>query len=192
MPSSDPTSIGTILEIVRELKPQSILDIGVGCGKYGVLFREYLDGHWVGRAFHDKGTWKTTIIGMEIWHAYITPVHDYVYNEIVLCDAYDYLKEHNHLGHFDLIFMGDTIEHFSKDKGMELIQILRDKWLKSGGHLLLSTPNFKTQINNESLAVFGNHHEVHRCRWSADDFKNLGMKVTVLEGRHIIANLEKL
>jgi len=192
MPSSDPNTIGQIMEIIREVQPKVVLDIGIGCGKYGMLIREYLDGHWTKRAFHDKETWQTVLVGMEVWEEYITPVHEYLYNEILICDAYQYLKECNHLGKFDLVLMGDVIEHFSREDGKELIGILRDKWLNDGGHLVISTPNFQTQIDNEKLAVFGNKYEVHRCRWMRDDFRNLGMTYRIEEGRHIVADLVKL
>jgi len=191
MPSSDHNTITPILEIIREIQPKTVLDIGVGCGKFGMLIREYIDGHWNQRAFHNPETWKTTLIGMEIWKDYITPAHEYLYDEIVICNAYKYLKECNHLGKFDLILMADVIEHFTKEEGRELIGILRDKWLTETGHLVIATPNFQTQINNESLAVFGNKHEVHRSRWAMQDFWNLGMNFNILEGRHIIADLTR-
>lgn len=191
MPSSDHNTIGPIMDIIRAAKPKVVLDIGVGCGKFGMLIREYLDGHWEGRAFHKKETWKTVLIGMEIWGDYITPLHEYLYNEIVVADAYTYLKEHNHLGLFDLILMGDVIEHFTREEGKELIGIIRDKWMREGSHLVIATPNFETQINNESLAVFGNKHEVHRSRWRMDDFRHLGMSYKIDEGRHIVVDLIK-
>ena len=191
MPSSDHATISQIVEIIRKVNPKSVLDIGIGCGKYGMLIREYLDGHWTGGAFHKKDTWKTVLVGMEVFGEYITPVHEYLYSEILVVDAYQYLKECNHLGAFDLVLMGDVIEHFPKDQGKELIGIIRDKWLSRKGHLIVSTPNFQTQINNESLAVFGNSNEVHRSRWTMDDFYNLGMDFQIDDGRHLIADLVK-
>ncbi len=43
MPSSRPNTIPTVIHLVRQLKPKSILDVGVGFGKWGHLFREYTD-----------------------------------------------------------------------------------------------------------------------------------------------------
>ena len=43
MPSSRPNTIPTVINLLRQLKPQSILDVGVGFGKWGHLFREYTD-----------------------------------------------------------------------------------------------------------------------------------------------------
>ena len=43
MPSSAPDVIPAVVNLVWELAPRSILDIGAGNGKYGVLFRDYLE-----------------------------------------------------------------------------------------------------------------------------------------------------
>lgn len=43
MPTSYPEAISSILELVRREEPRSILDLGVGFGKYGMLCREMLD-----------------------------------------------------------------------------------------------------------------------------------------------------
>ena len=191
MPSSDAGNIGLILDIVRKMQPAAILDVGIGCGKYGMLFREYLDGHWTKRAFHDKSTWQTVLIGIEVFKKYITPVHEYLYNEIIIDDAFNYILRNNPHNHFDLVFMGDILEHFPKEKGKVLIQLLRDFWVKRGGSILISTPNVKTCINDERLAIFGNSNEVHRCRWYAADFAQFNMKTKIVEDRTLTVVLEK-
>ena len=43
MPFSHFTQLNTILELITLTDPMSMLDIGVGFGKYGVLAREYLE-----------------------------------------------------------------------------------------------------------------------------------------------------
>ena len=50
MPSSRPNTIPTVIHLVRQIKPKSILDVGVGFGKWGHLFREYTD---INEAEHD-------------------------------------------------------------------------------------------------------------------------------------------
>ena len=189
MPSSDHNTIAPIMDIIRREQPRSILDVGIGCGKFGMLVREYLDGHWMQRAFHKKESWKTILDGIEIWADYITPVHSYLYNRIIVEDAAEYLDKH--IGDYDLILLGDVIEHFNKDDGFKLIRNIRTNWMHSGSHLVIATSNFQTEINNESLAIFGNKHEVRRCRWVASDFGNLGMSVTLTEGRHIVVDMVK-
>jgi len=187
MPSSDPNNMELILKIARQFKPKSLLDVGCGGGKYGVLFRDYLDSHWVGNAFHDPKTWKMRMVGLDIFPEYITPVHKYVYNDIKICDAIIYFTNQPK-EKFDLIFMGDVIEHMTKDVGIQLLRNAR-RHLTSGGMILISTPNFETRINDERLACFGNKHEVHRCRWEAKDFQSLGYKYSIFEDHLLTVTL---
>src|SRR5438445_2272431 len=89
MPSSRPNVIPTVIHLVQQLKPGSILDVGIGFGKWGHLFREYTD---IREAEYDparyqKQNWQVRIDGLEGHAAYITPMHRYLYNEIHLGDA---------------------------------------------------------------------------------------------------------
>ena len=170
MPSSESGNIDLIITWVRAYQPKTLLDIGVGTAKFGLMFRDYLDGHWVGHAFHDKSTWTMRMVGVEIFKNYLTPVHDYLYDEILTIDIYEYLKSIQKSEKFDLIFMGDILEHFPKDVGIKLIDLLRDKCLNIGGHIIISTPNVPTRIDDPRSIIFGNDHEVHRCRWYSSDF----------------------
>ena len=43
MPTSYPHQINEIVRLVLAVNPASLLDIGVGFGKYGFLAREYLE-----------------------------------------------------------------------------------------------------------------------------------------------------
>lgn len=56
MPTSDHRQISTVLDLVLKREPHSILDIGVGYGKYGTLLREYLP--------------DARIVGVEPWAKY--------------------------------------------------------------------------------------------------------------------------
>ena len=67
MPSSLPDFIPTIIKTVMSRNPKSVLDIGVGFGKWGYLFREYLDVYH-GRVF--KEDWLVNIEG-EIGRAHV-------------------------------------------------------------------------------------------------------------------------
>lgn len=177
MPSSETDNIDYIIQTVRKLKPQSILDIGIGTGKYGLMFRDYLDGHWVGHAFHDPSTWTIRMVGVEIFHDYITPVHQYLYNEIWVGNIINYHPNEM----FDLIFMGDVIEHMPKEVGEMLLRKLF-RHLNPDGHIIISTPNFETaSLKNPKPhhAVFGNQNEMHHSLWEAHDFLCLGCTVNV-------------
>ena len=72
MPSSRANTIPTVIHLVRQLEPRSILDIGVGFGKWGHLFREYTD---ILQAEHDppryqRANWQVRIDGIAAKHCF--------------------------------------------------------------------------------------------------------------------------
>ena len=75
VPSSDFNQIGPIVELIVLANPQSVLDVGCGFGKYGVLAREYLE-LWDGRQRY--GDWTRRIDAIEAFeslHHAAAPVH---------------------------------------------------------------------------------------------------------------------
>src|SRR5881396_2107896 len=120
MPSSRPNTIPTVVHLVRQLKPKSILDVGIGFGKWGHLFREYTD---ILEAEHDparyrRENWRVRIDGIEGHAAYLTEMHRYIYNTIHLGDARELVTKADR---YDLIFMGDILEHLEKKDGLQLL-----------------------------------------------------------------------
>src|SRR5258706_4042183 len=89
MPSSRPNTIPLVINLVRQLKPQSILDIGVGFGKWGHLFREYTDILEAERdpPRYQRKNWRVRIGGIEGHPAYLTPTHQFLFDQIYLGDA---------------------------------------------------------------------------------------------------------
>jgi len=180
MPSSRPHSIPIVISFLRQINPTSILDVGVGFGKWGFLFREYTD---IVRSELDpprykKENWKIKIDGIEGFPDYITPAHHYIYNNIYLGDVREVLPK---LGKYDLIFMGDIIEHLPKEEGKELI---REALKHTNRYLILTTPRFDTKQSN----VCGNELERHRSLWSAKDFKAIAnAEVLFLPGDILLA-----
>src|SRR2546429_1935680 len=104
MPSSRPNAIPTVIRLARQLKPGSILDIGVGFGKWGHLFREYTDIQQAEREpeRYQRQNWRLKIDGIEGHAPYLTEMHRYLYNEIYLGDALAILEK---LSTYDLIFL---------------------------------------------------------------------------------------
>ena len=79
-----------MIHLLRQLKPNSILDVGVGFGKIGGhLFREYTDilESESDPERYDRKNWKVRIDGIEGFAAYITEMHRFIYNEIHLGNA---------------------------------------------------------------------------------------------------------
>ena len=180
---SAPYAIPVIVHAARQIKPRSILDIGCGFGKYGMLFREYLD-IWDAPelAQTKKGAWTTRLEGVEIYPEYLTPVHDFIYDKIHVGSALDIIDT---LGRYDLIFMGDVLEHFEKDDGGRLIPKLYEHANKC---VLLTYPT--NAAGREGS--WGNDPEAHRSVWKQEDFQRYScMSYTTIEDRADVVALAK-
>ena len=162
MPSSVPYAVPIIANIARQLRPAHVLDVGVGFGKYGYLLREYTD-IWDMQNVDDyrPERWKTIIDGVDATTASIIPLHEYVYDTIHIGDITELVDT---LGSYDVIIMGDVLEHFDKPIGERLL----DKLYEHTNKCLLLTfpPNCRT---NDS--VIGNPYEAHRSAWNGSDFR---------------------
>jgi len=155
MPVSRPEALNDILKFVWETEPQSILDIGIGFGAMGVLFREAMDIRW-GR-YED---WSGTIDGVEIFSKYRNPIWSYIYNRIYEQDArkLDYKN-------YDMIFLGDVIEHLAKPEALQLLQ----ECMKKAKYVLVTTPETMSSPN-EPVKLFGNINEKHLSFLEDSDF----------------------
>jgi len=160
MPTSYFTQVSDVIELITLVNPQSLLDVGVGFGKYGFLSREYLE-FYDGRDKYDD--WKRRIDGIEVFEGYITPVHKFIYNNIYTGDALELLPKLE--VKYDLILLIDIIEHFSHEKGMQLIK----ECLKRGRNVIISTP--KDTLSQDK--VFGNQYEKHEFCWRKRHFLSL-------------------
>lgn len=152
MPSSAPSILGWAFEHVERLRPKRVLDIGIGFGKWGFLTKEYAEK----RQPSDKS--NCHLVGVEAFPEYVTPLTRMIYDKIIIGDIRKVALED-----FDLIIMGDVIEHFEKSDGEKLLDELR----KHCKYLLISTP--VVFANQE--AEYGNQFEIHRSHWNAQDFQ---------------------
>ena len=174
MPSSSFFLLGPVIRIVRELNPSSVLDVGCGAGKWGVLCREYLD-LWDGRESVER---RVKIDAIEIFLEYLGDLHRAVYDRVHVGNAVDILEGAQpsieggfRLGavprdRWDLILCADMIEHLSDVDGSRFIEAA----LARADALLVTTPQNPT----DQGAVFGNEHERHVSRWTPQDFEPYG------------------
>ena len=154
MPTSDVFNIPAIVVTVGSFRPKSILDVGCGFGKYGVLLREYTD---VAAGRCDRKSWQTRIVGIEGFENYRNPVWE-AYDEVRIGEASNLLPQ---LGAFDIVLIADVIEHFEKPAATALVELA----LAASPVVVVSTPrDFYAQG-----AEFGNEFERHRCLWTAAD-----------------------
>ena len=149
MPSSDINMVPKVVSLVTSIFPKSVLDVGVGNGRYGFLFRECLDMNY-GRMLKDS--WEFVIDGVEAEESYITEVHRYCYNDIIISDWLKYIPERK----YDLIFMGDVLEHWQDGEWQNALNKARAK----SALTIVVSPNWKGSIAQGAWE--GNERERHR------------------------------
>lgn len=163
MPTCDPTVLLPVIAEVRKIAPKSVLDVGCGMGKWGLLFREYLEG-W-GHHRYSRPQWKVRIDAVEIFQPYIQPWHHQIYSNIYVGDIRTMM-----VNPYDVVNMIDVIEHMPREQGNQLIL----KLLRNCKHILISTPNFPTRKHGRGAV---NPHQRHHCRWAVQDFRPYKHKV---------------
>ncbi|MEP7146160.1 MAG: class I SAM-dependent methyltransferase [bacterium] len=158
MGTSNWQNISYNIDLVKRLDPKSILDVGVGFGRWGILFREFLE-IWGDRNY--TGNWNRIIDGVEIFPGYLRDYHKYFYTNIYNENALDFIKKTD--CNYELINCGDVIEHFKKD---DAIKFIADCVSKSR-YVLINIP---TGNNWKQDALNNNEHERHLSEWSNKDF----------------------
>jgi len=183
MPVSSPAKIYPVMSIFNTVKDvTSVLDIGCGFGKYGVILREFLD---VKKRRYSKQSWKTTIDAIDIWSDYISPLHGYIYNKVLTGNIVALV---NHIESYDVILFVEVLEHLEKRVGTKLLPKLYEKCNKA---LVLSFP---PSIRNSDGANWENPHELHKSLWTFEDLKSIFPETTAL-GRsvfHVIKDHSKI
>lgn len=157
MGTSNWQNISYNIELVRKLNPKTILDVGVGFGRWGILFREFLE---VWDDCNYSGEWKRIIDGVEIFPEYIKEYHKYFYSNIFVEDALKFLRKIENT--YDLINLGDVIEHFTKEDG----EILISQALEKAKVVIINIPigKYWQQQGTE------NPFEEHKSVWYNRDF----------------------
>src|SRR5262245_21959405 len=140
MPSSRPNTIPTVIHIVKQLRPSSILDVGVGFGKWGHLFRAYTD---IVAAEHDPKRYKrkhsqTRIDGIECHSAYPHPLPRSSFDDVPLAGA---RRKIQRISRCARSCLGDIIEHFEKADGLASLRRCVGKAWKA---VIRSTPRHET------------------------------------------------
>lgn len=108
--------ISALMDIIIDLSPQSILDIGAGFGTYGFLCREYCD---LAQGREEKSQWTTAIEGIEIDPGTSNPVHGYAYNTFHYADACQVVPTLDK--RYELALMIDLLGYLPKDAGIKLV-----------------------------------------------------------------------
>lgn len=169
--------VSEVMWFVEGIRPRSILDVGIGCGKYGFLCRELLEVTGLGRpAFSTAGPPpssdepKAVIDGVEIHEQYVTPLHRLIYDNVLIGDALAVLPGIP-TGAYDMVLAADVLEHFAYDDAVTFLE----QCIRIAGAVLIATP--KGWV--EQGAWFDNEYETHRSAWSSRRLLAAGAKCVI-------------
>jgi SAM-dependent methyltransferase len=158
--------IPPVVAIASQLAPKSILELGCGIGKYGLLLGSYVgldpyaDLDAAGKPLREVS--HVRIDAVELNQKYLMPHHGEFYSSIILADLEQLRPED--LGSYDLILAVDVVEHLRKEPALRLLEALYRDHCK---HLLVTSPLGWM----EQGALFGSEQEVHRISWTPRDFR---------------------
>lgn len=157
MPHSSHDALTTVVDAVVRLQPSTVLDIGPGYGKWGLLVREALD-FMAGR--HDRTEFAARIDGLEAFSGFHSPLHGWVYDEIVHGNVIQMVDD---LAAYDLVIMGDVIEHMTKPEGVRVLTSL----LGRCRNVIVVTPSLFFQQDFSA-----NPWDEHKSLWTREDFRS--------------------
>lgn len=148
MPYSSPIFDKSMEDILRLLKPETLLDLGAGAGKYGRLAKKI------------DSSIKSTAIEIEkdyVEKFNLSSIYDEVWNVSVM----DLISPQYYDSTFDVVIIGDIIEHLKKTDGIDLINFLiyRCSWI------IIEFPYRYVQNS-----VDGYQSEAHISAWAESDF----------------------
>ena len=145
--------------MILGLQPKSVLDLGSGFGKFGVLTREYTD-IWNGT--YEPKDWKVRIDGVEGFTKYIQNWHYEIYSNIYICNILDFIPNIK----YDLILMIDVLEHFTGEQGEQVLKMI----IENSESAIITTP---VQVMEQNV-VNNNKFEIHRSQWTSDGLIKYG------------------
>jgi hypothetical protein len=160
MPSGPLIATRLIVNTVLELRATRVLDLGMGTGKYGFLLREQSD-FAQGRLSRDD--WRLTIDGVEGYEAYVGDHQRSVYDQIVIADVRDFLRDRAG-DPYDVALALDIVEHFPPDAAADFVSDALD----AATYVIVSTPKgFYPQIDEP------NELERHHSWWPRKGLRSL-------------------
>lgn len=171
MPSSTYRTISYICERISKLEFKSVLDIGVGFGKYGFLVREYAGGF----PLPTEEKELLLVDGIEIYEPYIQPIHKLLYDSLYIGDATKLIKN---VDIYDLILCIDVLEHVLKETGLLFLKDIK----QHSKIALVALP--RSPAVQEGL--FGNVHEAHISSWCMEELAQFGQVVGLAQGAFVL------
>lgn len=170
MPTSPYSHINTFVSFLIEERPKSILDVGLGNGKLGFIARDLLDVMLGER--YKKEDWQIKLDGIEVFAEYVQEHQKAVYDKIYLGNALDVIDG---LGNYEMVIVGDVLEHFTKERGWQML-------FKCFEHSRKSVVLFVTLGDDwEQPEIYGNPYERHRSVWNLDELAPFSKKYKTIK-----------
>lgn len=158
MGTSNWQNISWCVQAIMKIQPRRVLDVGVGFGRWGMVVREFAEV-WFDRVLPED--WTIEIEGIEAFAKNIAPYHAHFYNRIHIGDAKDLVPQLP--GRWNLVILGDVLEHFYKSDGERLLATL----LERSDYVLVNLPLGDSWEQHEK---YDNPYEEHKATWELEDF----------------------
>lgn len=166
MPYSSPVFDRAITEVIKHIDTKSFFDIGAGAGKYGELVRAISS--------------EIKTVAVEIEKDYINTFNlPTKYNEVLNISVLDLIQPNYYDTNFDVVMIGDTIEHLKKSDGIDLLNFLvyRCRWI------IIQFPVRYLQNTVDSYTS-----EAHISVWDKTDFQSFERtKIFANEKQRLVA-----
>ena len=154
--------IGTVVGL---LQPRRVCDIGPGAGKYAGIVRRAAEQH--GFAAH--------LTAVEIDESYVAQYGlRSLYDEVIVADAVQLID--NPKSRFDLVIIGDCLEHMRKSDGIDLLNFL----VYRSGYICVIYPEAYVQDDWDGHAA-----EAHISTWGMADFGDWNTLHRSWDGMHL-------
>src|SRR5215216_1462982 len=160
MGTSNWQQIPFCVDVLLDVCPMRVLDLGVGFGRWGMLVREFCE-EWKGRTHREN--WRVQLEGIEIFPKNVEEYHHFFYNWIHVGDAAQIIQQMQERWH--LIICGDVLQLCSRENAEQLLS----RALDLADYVLVNSP-----IGNgwQRTSMYGNEFEEHRSFWQLSDFLN--------------------
>lgn len=135
-----------ILSILTLLKPSYILDIGAGEGEFGRIIRE-------------SGLSDVVITGLEYEELRRDELLAIGYNQVRTMSALDLMNEPAQT--YEVILLGDVIEHFRKSEGQDLLEFLNYR----SSYIFIVTPEAMPMSCRDFYEGHNSLWRPHCMRW---------------------------
>lgn len=156
MPSSFVDSVPGVMHCVIAAQPTSVVDIGPGWGKYGLMCREYLP---------DLQTLDAVEVCEGRDHFGVRGnLQDEIYDHILERDCRKVTAQH--WAQYDVALLIDVIEHMPIAHGRDLLRTLLGVDLQ----VVVSTPKVFVEQHDDK-----NPYETHVSLWSWEIFQPFGI-----------------